>query len=114
MTSAHSASSPSASRRRRRGVKRSSSGGARRKRSRVSKIRIVKGRVALRISGRPGVQHIGAGQLVRFVPLNKLRAAARRVLGANRVTRRRRRSRQGGRIRKRRPQNRRRRRRRRN
>lgn len=108
MTSAGAASSRSAGqrRRRRRGVNRSSTGGQRRKRIRVSKIRIVKGRVALRISGRPGVQHIGAGQLVRFVPLNKLRAAARRVLGP--VSGRRRRRRQGGQ--KRRQQNRRRRR----
>lgn len=69
----------------------------RRKRTRVSRIRIVRGRVALRVSGRPGIQHIGAGQLVRFVPLNKLQAAARRVLGqsvTHRRQRRRRRQRQ--------------------
>jgi len=68
----------------------------RRKRTRVSKIRVVKGRVALRVSGRPGVQHIGAGQLVRFVPINKLRAAAQRVLNQSVAGRRRR----GGRIKK--------------
>ena len=68
----------------------------RRKRTRVSKIRIVKGQVALRVTGRPGVQHIGAGQLVRFVPINKLRAAAQRVLNQSVSGRRRR----GGRIKK--------------
>jgi len=56
--------------------------GRRRKSSRVSKIRIVKGKVALRIGGFPGVQRVGASQLVRFVPLNKLRSAAKKVLGA--------------------------------
>lgn len=56
--------------------------GRRRKGSRVSKVRIIKGKVALRIGGFPGVQKVGASQLVRFVPLNKLRTAAKRVLGA--------------------------------
>jgi len=56
--------------------------GRRRKSSRVSKIRIVKGKVALRVGGFPGVQRVGASQLVRFVPLNKLRSAAKKVLGA--------------------------------
>jgi len=56
--------------------------GRRRKSRGVSKIRIVKGKVALRIGGFPGVQRVGASQLVRFVPLNKLRAAAKRVLGS--------------------------------
>jgi len=90
--------------RRRNGPLATSSRLGRRKRSRVSKIRVIKGRVALRISGRPGVQHIGAGQLVRFVPLNKLRAAARRVLNqSSAVGRRRHRHRnRGGRIKKRR------------
>jgi hypothetical protein len=56
--------------------------GRRRKGIRVSKVRIVRGQVALRIGGFPGVQKVGASQLVRFVPLNKLRSAAKRVLGA--------------------------------
>jgi hypothetical protein len=37
--------------------------------------------VSLRVSGFPQVQHVGASQLVRFVPLNKLKAAAKKVLG---------------------------------
>ena len=54
----------------------------RRRKSRVTKVRVVKGKVALRVGGFPGVQHVGASQLVRFVPLNKLRTAAKRVLGS--------------------------------
>lgn len=54
-----------------------------RTRTRVTKVRLVKGKVALRIRGYPGVQRLGASQLVRFVPLNKLKAAAKRALGNN-------------------------------
>jgi hypothetical protein len=36
------------------------------------------------VAGFPGLQRIGASQLVRFVPLAKLRVAARRALGAPR------------------------------
>jgi hypothetical protein len=35
----------------------------------------------LRVAGFPGYQKIGASQLVRFVPLAKLRVAAKRALG---------------------------------
>ena len=59
--------------------KRTRSSGKRK--SRVTKVRVVKGKVALRVGGFPGVQRVGASQLVRFVPLNKLRTAAKRVLG---------------------------------
>lgn len=53
-----------------------------RRKSRVTKIRVIKGKVALRVGGFPGVQRVGASQLVRFVPLNKLKTAAKRVLGS--------------------------------
>jgi len=75
------------SRRRRRRTQRrsrlSATGGVsrRRRRVRTTRVRIVKGKVALRVSGFPNVQRLGASQLVRFVPLNKLRAAAKKVLG---------------------------------
>ena len=52
------------------------------RKSRSTQIKVIKGKVALRIGGFPGVQRVGASQLVRFVPLNKLRAAAKRVLGS--------------------------------
>jgi hypothetical protein len=56
--------------RQRRGI-----GGAR------SKVRIVKGKVSIHVAGFPGVQRIGAGQLLRFVPQSRLRLAAKRALG---------------------------------
>jgi hypothetical protein len=62
-------------------VKTASSAGRRRRRSRTTRVRIVRGKVALRVQGYPKIQHLGASQLVRFVPLNKLRSAAKRVLG---------------------------------
>jgi hypothetical protein len=46
-----------------------------------TKVRIIKGRVSIRVAGFPGYQRIGASQLVRHVPLSKLRVAAKRVLG---------------------------------
>ena len=91
MSSLSNLSGTSTPRRRRRRATSASSTG-RRRRTRVTRLRVVHGRVALRVGGFPGVQHVGASQLVRFVPLNKLRAAARRVLGgtgAGRVRRRR-------------------------
>ena len=61
-------------------------------RTRVSRVRVVKGQVSLRVGGHPGVQRLRAGQLIPFLPLNKLRAAAKRVLGrvGGRVSKRRR------------------------
>lgn len=59
----------------------------RRTKNRVTKVRLVKGKVALRIKGYPGLTKLGASQLVRFVPLNKLKAAAKRALGTSRVKR---------------------------
>jgi hypothetical protein len=49
-----------------------------------SKVRIVRGKISIRVAGFPGYQRIGASQLVRFVPLAKLRVAAKRVLGGRR------------------------------
>lgn len=57
----------------------------RRHKTRVTKVRLVKGKVSLRIQGYPGTQKIGATQLVRFIPLNKLKIAAKRVLGSSGV-----------------------------
>jgi len=99
MSNPGSGSSSSAVRRRRRA--RSASSG-RRRRTRVTRLRVVNGRVSLRVGGFPGVQQVGASQLVRFVPLAKLRAAARRVLGGSNGGRRRGVRRRVGRKRKRR------------
>jgi hypothetical protein len=47
-------------------------------------VRIVKGRVVLnKVSGHPGTHRFGAGQLIRFVPLNKVKLAAKRILGSS-------------------------------
>lgn len=65
----------------------SSRRGGRKNKTRVTKVRLVKGKVSLRIKGYPGVQRLGASQLVRFVPLNKLKAAAKRALVTSGVRR---------------------------
>jgi hypothetical protein len=67
----------------------------------VRRVRIVKGRVVLnKVSGHPGTHRFGAGQLIRFVPLNKIKLAAKRILGSPSRSRRRR-GRGGGRRRRR-------------
>ena len=43
-------------------------------------IRIVKGQVAFRVPGYTGVQKFAATQLVKFVPICKLKTAAKRIL----------------------------------
>ncbi len=47
-------------------------------------MRIVKGRVVVKVGGYPGTHRFGAGQLIRFVPLNKIKQAAKRILGSTR------------------------------
>ena len=54
-----------------------------RKGTKTRGIRFVKGRVAFRVPGYKGVQKLSASQLVRFVPLGKLKTAAKRVLGSS-------------------------------
>lgn len=71
----------------------SSRRGGRKTKTRVTKVRIINGKVSLRIKGYPGVQRLGASQLVRFVPLNKLKVAAKRALGTTGVKRQKRRRR---------------------
>jgi hypothetical protein len=43
-------------------------------------IKFSKGRLALRLAGYSGVQRLAPSQLVRFIPLSKLKQAARKVL----------------------------------
>lgn len=75
----------------------SSSGGSKR-----SKPRVVKGRVNVRVAGYTGVQKVAPSKLIKYLPANKLRQAARKVLvasgtrpnsGSSTVTKRRRRRR---------------------
>jgi hypothetical protein len=58
---------------------------SRRKRSVAAgnKVRIVKGRVVVKVGGYPGTHRFGAGQLIRFVPLNRIKLAAKRILGSS-------------------------------
>jgi hypothetical protein len=59
--------------------RRSKSAGARRRRG-SSKVRVVGGRVRLRVSGYSGVQALSPSHLVRYIAASKLKAAAKRVL----------------------------------
>jgi hypothetical protein len=49
------------------------------------RLRVIKGRVNLKLSGYSGVQKIAPVSLIPYLPLNKIRTAAKRVLKANRV-----------------------------
>ena len=55
-------------------------------------IKFSKGRLSLRIGGYSGIQRLAPSQLVRFIPLSKLKQAARKVLqkSGGKKTRRRR------------------------
>ena len=65
---------------RRSGRKRASAG--RRKGPKVAKgVKFSNGRIALKLAGF-GLQKLGAVELVRYIPLSKLKAAARKVLRA--------------------------------
>jgi hypothetical protein len=70
-------SMPSSSRRKRRQSSR-----GKKKRS-ASRPRVIKGRLNLRVAGFPGVQKFTATSLIPFLPLNKLRTAAGKVLKAS-------------------------------
>ena len=43
-------------------------------------VRVSKGKVSLRIAGFSGLQKLGASELIRFVPLNRLKSAAKKIL----------------------------------
>lgn len=72
-----SSSMPSSNKRKRRSGKRSvaSTSG--------KKPRVVKGRVNLRVAGYSGLQKIAPSALIPFLPANKIKQAAKRVLGAS-------------------------------
>ena len=60
--------------------------GTRKSRKQTKKVKytkgakITKGRINLRVAGYSGLQNLGASDLIRFIPLNKLRVAAKKVL----------------------------------
>ena len=59
-----------------------------------NKVRVIGGRVRLRVTGYQGLQSLAPSSLIRFIPTTKLRLAARRVLlsSGQRPVRRRKRS----------------------
>jgi hypothetical protein len=59
-------------------------------------VRVTKGRVAIRVAGH-GVTKLAAAQLVRYVPLSKLKTAAKKVLRSLGHHTKRKRTRKGGR-----------------
>jgi hypothetical protein len=62
-----------------------------------NKVRIVRGRAVLKVGGYPGTHRIGTSQLIRFVPLNKVKLAAKRILASSAaVTRRRKKGKKKG------------------
>jgi hypothetical protein len=48
-----------------------------------NKLKIVKGNVVVKIVGYPGIHRFGASQLIRFVPLNKVKQVAKRILASS-------------------------------
>jgi hypothetical protein len=46
-------------------------------------VRIVRGRAVLKVGGYPGTHRTGTSQLIRFVPLNKVKLAAKRILASS-------------------------------
>lgn len=58
-------------------------GGKKGKKGKKSRVKVVKGKVNLKVGGFSGVQHLLASHLVQYIPLNKLKAAARKVLVAS-------------------------------
>ena len=47
------------------------------------KPRVIKGRINLRVAGYTGVQKIAPSSLIPFLPVNKLRLAAKKALAAS-------------------------------
>lgn len=43
-------------------------------------VRVTKGRISLKVGGYSGIQKLGASELIHFIPLAKLRVAAKKVL----------------------------------
>lgn len=68
---------PAGKRRVRSGKKKSASS------SSTRKPRVVKGRLALRVAGYSGLQKIAPSSLIPYLPVSKLRQAAKRALGAS-------------------------------
>jgi len=49
--------------------------------ARRSKVRVVRGRVGIKVPGYSTLQYVPSSQIVRLIPLSRLRLAAKRILG---------------------------------
>jgi hypothetical protein len=70
-----SSSMPSGNRRKKRSGKKTQGSSSR-------KVRVVKGRVNIRVAGYSGLQKLAPSSLIPYLPASKLRQAAKRALGA--------------------------------
>jgi hypothetical protein len=55
-------------------------------------VRVTKGKISLKIRGYSGIQKLGASELIHYIPLSKLKVAAKKVLrrsGAKKTKKRR-------------------------
>jgi len=64
-------------------------------------VRVTKGRVAVRVPGFKGVQHLQASKLIGLFPVSKVRVAAKKFLNKSGKVSKRRRKKKGGRRKKR-------------
>jgi len=63
-----------------------SRGGSRSRRTTKGKPRIVKGRLSLKVAGYSGYQRLPASKLIPYLPISKLRVAAKRALSKTKKT----------------------------
>ena len=59
------------------------------KRRPSTKVRVIKGRLNLRVAGYKGIQKLAPSSVIPYIPLTKLRAAAKKVLGKSNKKKRR-------------------------
>ena len=65
--------------------RRKSRGHKQKRKSTKGKPRVVHGRLSLKVSGYSGYQRLPASSLIPYLPITKLRAAAKKVLGKSKV-----------------------------
>lgn len=73
-------SMPPRKRRQRQGRRKAGRRRSKRSSPKTNKIRVIAGRVSLKVSGYRQNQHVSASKLVRYIPVSKLRLAAKKVL----------------------------------
>lgn len=61
-------------------------------------VRVTKGKISLKVTGYSGIQKLGASELIHYIPLSKLKVAAKKVLrrsGAKKIKKRKKGKRKG-------------------